>query len=266
MPHTSTPPRIELQDVRAGYESVRALHGVSFTAEPGEFVAVVGPNGAGKSTLVKAISGVLPVEGQVRLGDRPLGQLSPRDLATLVSVVPQDTGVPFPYTVLEVVLMGRAPHLGALGVEGPDDLRLAREALERTGITNLEARSVTKLSGGERQRVALARALAQDTPVLLLDEPTAHLDLAHQVHALEIAGELHRQGKTVVAVLHDLNLAAWYCPRVILLAGGRVVADGAPTDVFTEDRLAEVYGLRVALGAHPHTGQLTVFPVPTTRA
>ena len=156
--------------------------------------------------------------------------------------------------------MGRSPHLGGLGLEGEADVAIARAALERLGLADLERRPIQTLSGGERQRVLLARVLAQDTPIVLLDEPTAHLDIAHQQSTLELMAELHGEGRTVLVVLHDLNLASLYCPRLILLNAGRLVADGTPREVLTAERLREVYGAEVVVVPHPQSGLPVVLP------
>jgi iron complex transport system ATP-binding protein len=233
------PPGIELHGVSARYGAVEALRELSLFLPSGSFTAVLGPNGAGKSTLVRALTRVIALSGgRIRYGERELGEISQAELARTVAVVPQDVWVPFSYTVLEMVLMGRAPHLGMLGWEGEEDVAKARAALERLELLHLGDRPLPNLSGGERQRVLLARALAQEAPILILDEPTAHLDIAHQQRTLELMAELHREGRTVIAVLHDLNLASLYCPRLVLLHEGRLAADGPPAEVLTESRLA----------------------------
>jgi iron complex transport system ATP-binding protein len=252
-------PPVSLRAVTVRYGGFTALRSLSLELPPGSFAAVLGPNGAGKSTLVRVLTGlVAPAEGEVSYGKRPLARMAPAELARLVAVVPQDVWVPFEYTVLEMVLMGRAPHLGALGLERERDVAVAREALARLDLLALADRPIQTLSGGERQRVLLARALAQETPVLLLDEPTAHLDIAHQGATLRLLAALHAEGRTVAAVLHDLNLASLYCPRLVLLAGGAVAADGAPEEVLTEERLREVYGAAVTVGRHPENGRPVV--------
>lgn len=243
------------------YGRTEALRELTLDLPPGSFTAVLGPNGAGKSTLIRALTRLVkPEGGQIRYGDRPIERLRAGELARIVAVVPQDVWVPFEYSILEMVLMGRAPHLGILGLEGERDLDAARDALSRLGLLPMEHRSIQTLSGGERQRVLLARALAQETPVLLLDEPTAHLDIAHQQSALELLTALQREGRTVLAVLHDLNLASQYCSRLVLLSRGEVAATGAPEAVLTEERLREVYGAAVILAQHPQTGRPVVLP------
>jgi iron complex transport system ATP-binding protein len=256
----ATPP-LELRGVTVRYGDFTALRNFTLTVPPGSFVAVLGPNGAGKSTLVRALTGLSPLAaGSIRYGDRELTGHSAASLARLVAVVPQDVWVPFEYSVLEMVLMGRAPHVGFLGLESPADVKIARAALARLGLAEMEGRAVRTLSGGERQRVLLARALAQDAPIILLDEPTAHLDIAHQAGTLELLAELHREGRTILAVLHDLNLASLYCPRLVLLRRAELAADGTAAEVLTPARLLEVYGANVVVGTHPSFPRPVVLP------
>lgn len=225
-------------------------------------VAVVGPNGSGKTTLVRCIAGVLlPWSGVVRVcGDELVG-LSQREISRRVAVVPQDPALPEGFAALEVVLMGRTPHLRLLQNEGPADLEAARQAMLATAVWEMAARPVGSLSGGERRRVVLARALAQDTPVLLLDEPTAHLDIGHQLAVLRLVRELCRsKGKAALAVVHDLTLAAQFGDRLVAMNGGQIVAEGTADEVLRPDLLAAVYGVRVHVLWHPDTGRPVLAP------
>jgi iron complex transport system ATP-binding protein len=242
------------------------LDGVSLTLAPGELVGIIGPNGGGKTTLVRLLSGVLaPSAGEVRLDGTPLGALRRRHLARRLAVVPQDPVLEFPFTALEVVLMGRAPHLPRLGFPRAADLAIARAAMARLDVVGAEDRPLDRLSGGERQRVLLARALAQEPEVLLLDEPTTHLDLRHQTGIYDVVEELRAsRGTAVLSVLHDLNLAALYCDRLVLLAGGRVAGAGRAEDVLTADALRAAYGAEVWVGVNDVTGGPLVVPVPAT--
>jgi iron complex transport system ATP-binding protein len=253
----------EIRDVTARYGDIVALDGISLAVGRREMLAVVGPNGSGKSTLLRVLSGVRPAAaGRVWLGGTELHAISRREIARLVAVVPQETAIDFPFSVTEVVLMGRAPHLGRFGFPGPRDLRAAREAMERTGVGDLARRSLHELSGGERQRVILARALAQEAEILLLDEPTSHLDIRHQVEIYDLLALLNEErGLTIVSVLHDLNLAAMYFPRVAVLAGGRVHSVGAPRAVFTYETIKAVYGTEVHVGRNDVTGAVSVLPL-----
>jgi iron complex transport system ATP-binding protein len=241
---------------------VPALRGLSFSLAPGAFVGVVGPNGSGKSTLIKLLSGYLRAQrGKVTLGEREISRFSPRERACRIAVVPQDIPVTFDYTALEVVLMGRSPHLSPLGIESARDRAIARAAMQQTNTEAFMERRLGALSGGERQRVLLARALAQQTPILLLDEPTAHLDLNYQIETLRLLRSLHaEQGVTILTVLHDLNLAALYCDHLAMLYSGQLAAEGSPAEVLTPERLEVVYGVRVWCEPHPLTGRPYVLP------
>ncbi len=238
----------------------RILMDVSLRVEPGAVLAVLGPNGAGKTTLLNVLTGALsPDRGSVTLSGTPLSSWSRRDLAQRRAVLPQHSDLSFPFPVLEVVLMGRAPH--ARRSSRRQDLAIARAALRESGIGHLEHRIYTTLSGGERQRVHLARALAQIWTgesgaccldcFLLLDEPTSSLDLAHQHSTLEIARRLAAEGAGVVAILHDLNLAAMYADQICMLRSGRVHACGAPREVIRPDSIAAVYGVTASVIPHP---------------
>ena len=245
-----------------GYGERSVLHGVSLTVEPGEMLAIVGPNGAGKSTLLRLLSGSLtPWQGTVELLGAPLASFERRALARRLAFVGQENSVAFSFTVLEVVLMGRAPHLGSFHFESHGDLMLAREALERFDLLGLATRPIQEISGGERKRVFLARALAQEPRVALLDEPTAHLDLRHVAEIFARFSELRAErGLSVVATLHDLNAAVLYADRILLLKDGKMMGLGAPHEVLTEDNLREVYETEVYVGRNPATGTIAVLP------
>jgi iron complex transport system ATP-binding protein len=240
-------------------------HGVAaldLEVAPGELVGLLGPNGAGKSTLVRLLSGVLgPYRGSIRLAGAELAALSRREIARRVAVVPQETRSELPFSALEVVLLGRHPHLSGLAFESDADLALARAALARLDAEHLAARALDELSAGERQRIVLARALAQETPLLLLDEPAAALDLAHQVRLFDLLRELGAEGRGVLAVLHDLNLAAEYCDRVVLLAGGRIAAAGETAATLTYPNLTRLFGTEVYVDRNDLTGALVVTPL-----
>ena len=244
-----------------------AMGAVDVSVGASEIVGVIGPNGCGKTTLVRILAGVLaPQAGQVRLADRPLATYRRAEVARRVAVLAQDAVVGFPFTALEVVLMGRAPHQSMLGFASARDLAIARAAMARLDVADLEARPIDRLSGGERQRVLLARALAQEPEVLLLDEPTTHLDLRHQAELLDLIHDLRRErGVAVVAVLHDLNLAALGCNRLVLLADGRVVHAGTPAAVLTVEALGEAYGAAVRVAGDAATGPV-VLPLPRSRS
>jgi iron complex transport system ATP-binding protein len=259
---------LRVEGVGVSFDSVPALADVTLDVPSGEWLALIGPNGAGKTTLLRAVAAALPLEaGAVLLDDRSLLHVSTRDRARHMAVVPQDQDMPLGWTVGEVVSQGRAPHLGAWRREGRADREAVAAALRDTATLELLPRLVETLSGGERQRVLLARALAQTPRLLLLDEPTAFLDLQYQWEMLELVERARvERGLTVVSVLHDLNLAAAFATRLALLKGGRVMATGDPWTVLTEATIAAAYGRRVSIGAHPATGRPTVLSWPTAAA
>ncbi len=255
---------IEARDIACAYEATPALDGVTLAISAGEIVGVVGPNGSGKTTLLRALDALLqPTRGAVLLDGRDLGGLGRKEVATAIGVVPQGSPPGFGFSAREIVAMGRAPHLHPLASERPDDTATVRQAMERTDTWQLQSRPIDSLSGGERQRVLLARALAQTPRVLLLDEPTAHLDLMYQLEMMALVQSLARDGLAVVAALHDLNLAAHFCDRLILLFGGRIAAVGTPQEVLTPSTLTAVYGIEVVVEPHPTTGRPHVVPLGT---
>ncbi|MDH6543616.1 ABC transporter ATP-binding protein [Streptomyces sp. SPB4] len=257
---TGGPVELTVEAVRYEIDGQPLLRGVDLTARPGETVAVVGPNGSGKTTLLRCVYGTLrPTAGRVLLDGKDAGLLGVKERARKVAAVPQDgSGVPG-LTVREVVAMGRSPHKRFWEQDGPGDALHVDRALETVGATAFAARRFEELSGGERQRALVARALVQDTGLLALDEPTNHLDIRYQLEVLHLVRGLPT---TSLLVLHDLNLAASFCDRLYVLAGGRVVAAGAPGEVLTEDLLAEVYGVRTRIGTHPTTGAPNVVYLP----
>jgi iron complex transport system ATP-binding protein len=253
-------PALVLDRIRAGYGRRDALSGVSVHVAAGEVVGVIGPNGSGKTTLLRVASRALrPREGSVRILGRDPYAVRPREAARLVAVVPQEISTAFPFTVREAVLLGRAPYLSPWGGGSERDWTHARRAMEVADVAHLADRPLDELSGGERRRAIIAQAVAQDAPVVLMDEPTTHLDLGHIVDALSLVGSLARaQGKAVLVVFHDLNLASASCDRLYALAGGRVVAEGAPRQVLTREFVAEVYGIEAEVFPHDVTGRPTV--------
>ncbi|MCC7512735.1 MAG: heme ABC transporter ATP-binding protein [Anaerolineae bacterium CFX3] len=244
---------LRIENLSVSYNSREILHGVSLDVQSGELLALIGPNGAGKSTLIRAVSGVIPSSaGRVRANGDDFHALDPMRRARYLAVVPQAISLPPAFSVWETVLMGRTPHLGFLGHASRADEELARRALERVHAEGLAERRVGELSGGESQRVLLARALCQSTPILLLDEPTAHLDLQYQVSLLELTRKLVREDNLAVLVaLHDLNLAARYADRVALMVDGRIAALGSPREVLTPELISRAYGLPVEVVQHP---------------
>lgn len=256
---------VEKLDFSYGCETI--LKEISFQVEEGGFVAIVGPNGSGKSTLLKNLSAALtPMSGQVFLEGASLFQVPPKELAKKMAVVPQETGVQFPFTVMETVLMGRMPHQKRFQGDSEGDLARVKEALERTNTWHLRDRSIMELSGGERQRVIVARALAQEPQILLLDEPTAHLDLQHQMELLHLLKALNEESKvTVLAVLHDLNLAAQFSKYVLLLHNTHIFAAGSPEEVLTAGNIRQVYGMEVVIAPNHLTGKFNIIPVALSK-
>jgi iron complex transport system ATP-binding protein len=254
-----TDPAIEIDDIVVEFGGVTVLDGVSTDVAEGTFVGLVGPNGAGKTTLLRTVTGALdPDSGTVAVADERLADLSSRAASRLVATVPQSTASTFAFDVRRIVAMGRTPHVDRIGARTAADRRAVEAAMERTDVTDLADRSVAEISGGERQRVFLARALAQDTPVLLLDEPTSDLDVNHQVRTLELASALVEGGRTVVAAIHDLDLAARYCDELRLLSDGRIRAAGPPDSVLTDAAVEAAFDTRATVADHPVTGTASV--------
>ena len=252
---------ISLESLAVGYGRRIVLGGLDLRFEQGSFCGLAGPNGCGKTTLLRTLSGFLcPIRGCVRLDGEPLEQLSARRRAQRIAVLAQDFAVEWPYTAGELTAMGRSPYLPTFGGLTSHDRDRVAAAMERAGITHLRDRRITELSGGERQRVRLAICLAQEPDVLLLDEPTSHLDPGHQMRMLDRIDRWRREnGITVIAVFHDLNLVAEYCDRVVLLVDGGVAASGTAAEVFTEQRIASVYGVRAHRHPNPVSGRPGLF-------
>jgi iron complex transport system ATP-binding protein len=239
------------------------VDGVSLSVRRGTIVGLLGPNGSGKTTLLRLLSGTLiPDRGRVLLDGQAISGMSRRDLARRIAVVPQETHSAFDYSALEIVMMGRYPHLGAFELEGASDLGIARRAMADTGTAGFEDRRFAALSGGEKQRVVIAGALAQASDVLLLDEPTASLDLGFQFEIAALLSRLNRdRGTTMVVSTHDLNLAATLCTELVLLKAGRVIVQGPTDAVLTPAHVRDLYGVIADVTTHPRAGHLTVVPL-----
>jgi len=255
---------LEFNQVSFSYLNGDVLHNVSLTIKPGEMVGLLGPNGSGKTTLLKIASGVLkPVSGEVRHDGLTLSKLKRKVIARQVAVVPQQFSVPFAFTTTEVVMLGRIPFIKPFAGESPVDQEAVSRALDMVDINTLAKRRFDELSGGEQQKVVLAMALAQQPKMLLLDEPTVHLDITHQVEIPELVRSLNReQGITVVAAMHDLNLAALYFDRLTILKNGQLQADGPPIQVLTEEMIMKVFSASVKVEQHPITGAPHVVILP----
>lgn len=251
---------IDVHGLKVAYDSVPVLDGTEFSVDRGDLIALLGANGAGKSTLLRCISRILPpTAGRILLDGRELKSFKSREAARLMAVVPQETAADFDFTVEDIVMMGRFPYLTRFKKEDLHDREVVRRAMEMTGVTHLAERSIAQLSGGEKQRVVMARAVAQQPEVLLLDEPTANLDIGYQSMLLELASRLNREeGVTVMAAIHDINLAVHHFNRFILLAGGRVLAAGRAEEVITADNIRKSYGVPATTFRHPLHGVLQV--------
>jgi len=245
--------KLELQNVWLAYGSEVVVRDITFKVMPGEIVGLIGPNGCGKSTIIKAVSRVIPLHsGKVFLDGKDVSRLPRQELARLLGVVPQMPLLPNAFTAFEIVLMGRNPHLGLFQYEGEKDLAIAWQAMERTATQSLAQRRIGELSGGEIQRIVIARVLAQEPKSILLDEPTANLDISHQVEILDLIKNLCLTNKlTVVIALHDVNVAAQYCNRLLLINNGRVHAEGTPREVINPRNIKEVYGADGCVYTHP---------------
>jgi iron complex transport system ATP-binding protein len=255
---------INAENLHAGYGMQEIVKSVSCTFAPGSFTGIIGPNGSGKTTLLRAFSRVIPSSGILELDGKAVSDYTPAELGMALGFVPQDEGRPFSYTVMQVVLMARYARTSRFATLVPDDYARCKWALAETGVVHLADRSIRTLSGGEWQRVLIARALAQDTNVLLLDEPTSHLDLSHQSDILSLMRQLAGSGSTIIGVFHDLNLAALFCDRLIMIRNGQVVADDTPAQVLTPEKIREVYGADVITSVHPATGRTFLMPLATT--
>ena len=252
---------VEIIDIDVSYGAKKVIEAVSLSAGQGEILGIIGPNGSGKTTLLKAMSRIVARdEGEIYLNDRNLNVFSFRELAQQIAVVPQDISIGFDYTVRDIVMMGRHPYIGRLASETARDREICDRAMHLANVAHLAGSSVHEISGGERQRVLIARALAQEPKILLLDEATSNLDISHQIEILNIIRGL-TGNITVISVFHDLNLAAYYCDRLIMLKAKKVVAVGEPRDVLTRETLHAVYGIDILVKTHPLTGKPYILPV-----
>lgn len=253
-------PVISAERLCVSYGDHKVLRDLSLAVEEGRFIGILGPNGCGKTTFLRALSRILePDSGVVMIEGMDVAAYDTRALARILGCVRQETDVAFPFTVREIVLMGRHPHIGRLAPLGEADLSIADEAMRRTNTLHLADKLITEVSGGERQRVLIARMLAQQPKILLLDEPTSHLDINHQLEILSLIQELTPK-ITVVGVFHDFNLASYFCDRLILMSAGQIVAAGTPAEVLTAERIQMSFSVRMLVHTHPLTGKPYLVP------
>jgi len=256
------PSRVLAEHATLAYDRSVISSGLSVEIPDGSFTAIIGPNGCGKSTLLRALARVItPNEGRIVLDGRAISEYRSKHVARTLGLLPQTSLSPDGIRVADLVARGRAPHQNLIQQWRPSDEQAVTRALEATRLTELSDRLVDELSGGQRQRVWVAMLLAQDTPIMLLDEPTTFLDIAHQYELMELLREFHEQGKTLVCVLHDLNQAARYADHLIVMQGGKLVTSGPPTEVVTEGLVEQVFGLRSKVMPDPVTGTPAVFPL-----
>lgn len=255
---------LKVSDVNYSYNGKKALDNIGFNIESGNFIGIIGPNGAGKSTLLKVLSSALkPDRGTVLLNGIPLSNMKSRDIASCIAFVPEETIVNFCFTCREIVLMGRTPYINRFSWEKDEDYMIAEEAMKMTDTIEFKSRDINSLSSGEKQRVIIARALAQKPDVLLLDEPTSHLDINHQKEIFDLLMKLNRDSNlTIVTVMHDINLASIYCENLILLDSGKVFMEGKPSELITEENIKSIYGTEVRISRDVKTGipGITIIP------
>ena len=245
--------KLEIQNLSLNYGSRSVIKDMNFELLPGELLGLVGPNGCGKTSIIKALSRVFaPTAGKILLNGRELRSIHRNEVARVIGVVPQNPYLPETFTVSEVVILGRNPHLGLFSGENAHDIDIVAQAMDKTGITHLAKRRVGELSGGERQRVTIARVLAQEPQVILLDEPTANLDIAQQLEILGLINGMCREKNIAVLIaIHDLNVAAQYCTRIIMLKNGKVFVEGVPAEVITAENVREVFEAETTIYPHP---------------
>jgi len=254
---------LKFKHVSSGYNNIEVLNDVSFEIAKGDFTGIIGPNGSGKTTLLRAATKIIkPFKGEIFLEGKNLADMSLKELAAIMAVVPQDTAFMFPFRVIDVVLMGRTPYMKRFGFESKEDLKIVLDALEFVDVLHLKDRFIDELSGGERQRVIIAKAIAQEPRILLLDEPTTHLDISHQVQIFDLLKRMNKEsGLTIVSILHDLNLASDYCDKLILLKDGMIKSKGTPKEVLDYKTIEEVYETVVIVKENPLTLRPHIFLV-----
>ncbi|MEZ4527139.1 MAG: ABC transporter ATP-binding protein [Desulfobacterales bacterium] len=256
-------PAVSAENLSCALDRKRILDSLSFSVFQGDFFILIGPNGSGKTTLMKVLTGILNAEGELRIQGKSVKDFRRRELARKIAFVPQQISDDFPFTVRETVIMGRSPRMGMLGIETQTDKDMADQVMEFTAVAHLADRHLNRISGGELQRVFIARALCQEPEILLLDEPTAFLDLAHQIQIMDMLETLRKEKNlTIVMVSHDINLAAMYGTRLMLMKQGKIVCTGTPEEVLTFSTLEQVYGCVVLVDKNPLGNFPRIVPVP----
>jgi iron complex transport system ATP-binding protein len=260
--------KLEIENITLDYGQRSVIRDLSFQLYPSELLGLVGPNGCGKTSVIKSLSRVLtPSSGRILLDGNELAGIPRNELARIIGVVPQNPSLPETFTVFEVVILGRNPHLGLLSAESARDMAIVWQAMERTGITPLAKRRIGELSGGEKQRVTIARVLAQEPQIILMDEPTANLDIAQQMEILDLITGMCREKNTAgLIAIHDLNVAAQYCTRIIMLKNGQIYAEGTASEVITTDNVREVFGAETTIYPHPENSLPMVLPNGNNRS
>lgn len=254
---------LEVEKIKYGYGEKMVLNEISFSVKKGEFISILGPNGSGKSTLLKTLNNIYkPWEGKILVRGKNIKELKKKELAKNMALVLQDNSVDYEFTVEDIVLMGRHPHKGRFQREDENDYKIISESLEMTNTTELRHRKITELSGGERQRVMIAKALAQRASIILLDEPTSHLDINHQIEILKLLKDMNKKrGTTIILVIHDINLGVRYSDKIIILNKGKILDKGKPEEIITKKNIESVYNIKVAIDRNKHTGSLYVTPL-----
>lgn len=254
---------LEVENLNFTYKKELALKDISFSIKKGQFLSIIGPNGSGKSTLLNNLSNIEnPQSGSINIYDEDINEYESKKLARTIALVPQDTFISYGFSVLDIVLMGRFPHLNRFEKESEEDFKIVNKALKKTNTFHLRDRNVNEISGGERQRVIIARALAQESEIIFLDEPTSHLDINHQIDLLNLLKQLNEErNTTIVLVIHDINLASRYSDEIILMDGGKIVSKGAPEKVVTRKNIEKTYGLNVIVEENPYTHSLYIVPL-----
>ena len=253
---------IEVENLQFGYKE-KIIDDISFKIKEGQFVSLIGPNGSGKSTITKLLNHLYPPwQGRILIDNEDINSFSKKELARKISLVPQNTLIEYEFTVEDIVLMGRYPYKKRFERYNEEDYEIAYHALKATNTFHIKDKIITEISGGERQRVIIAKALAQETPIILLDEPTAHLDINHQMEILNLLRRLNKEKKTTIIIaIHDINLASRFSDEIIILSMGKIIDNGIPENVITKENMEKVYSVKVAIDKNKHTNSLSITPI-----